>query len=117
MNKPSIEEIRHLVSIMIERSYSAWIGEGSEIAQELLDYIDGRNPTATAEWEEGMDKWAYIVSTHDPGQRRGPFDSYQKAKDFLASMPEHATARSPIGPTLDRDSYVVMTRAEIRHEL
>lgn len=112
--RPSLDEVREVIATMVERSERGWIGEGEEIATELLAFIDGHSPNTPTQWKLGMDEWAYIVNPHDPGHTRGPFDSYQKASDFLALMPEYATARSPIGPTANRDSYVVLTRAEYR---
>lgn len=46
---PSRDDIRTTVWGLVELSKSGWIGEGNEIADELLDYIDG-DPDAFAGW-------------------------------------------------------------------
>lgn len=112
--KPTLAEVRELLATMLERSTHGWIGEGEDIAREIFEYIDGESPDSPQQWKEGIDKWAYIVKYDDLGATRGPFDSHQQATEFLASMPEKATPISPIGPTADRDSYVVVSREEFR---
>jgi hypothetical protein len=111
--KPDLAQVRDLVATMIEQSSRCWIGEGEEIAQEVLAYIDGHSPDALTEWKRGMDDWTYLYA-ESPPQMRGPFKSRQDALDMLARLPERATSPSPFGPTADRDSYVVLTRDEYK---
>lgn len=49
--KPTLEEVRDFVRKLVELSHHGWIGEGEEIAQELLDYIDGDNLNVLDPWQ------------------------------------------------------------------
>ena len=110
--KPSLAQVRDLIVTMLEWNRRGWIGEGDEIAREILAYIDGDNPDAIAEWKRGMDDWTYVHA--EPDEIRGPFDSRDEALAFIAQLPERATCPSPWGRTSDRDSYRVLTRDEYK---
>lgn len=111
MAKPSLAQVRDLIVTMLDRGHG-WIGEGDEIAEEILDYIDGKNPNALAHWKRVMDDWVYVYA--EPDEMRGPFDSRDKALAFIAELPEHATCPSPWGRTSDRNTYRVLTRDEYK---
>lgn len=112
--KPTLEEVRDVIATMVERSTRGWIGEGEEIATELLDYIDGKNPEALAEWKRGIEEWVYLVTGENPKDVRGPFDSRQEAEEWLAKIPKQGALLSPWGRVASRASYVVLTREEFK---
>jgi hypothetical protein len=49
--KPTIAEVRELVTKMLTLANGGWIGEGDEIAADILAYIDG-DLTVLASWIE-----------------------------------------------------------------
>lgn len=114
IDKPTLEQVRDLVASMVERAEGGWIGEGEDLAKQLLDYIDGNAPKAPQEWAEGISKRAYLVVLDDPGETRGPFDSSRQARQLLSKLPEEGAEVSPYGSTYPRASYVVMTREEFK---
>lgn len=106
--KPTLEQVRQVLAAMLDHADGGWIGEGEDIASELIDYIDGKLPDTPRQWARGLKDRAYLVNIHDPGARRGPFCSREAAERFLAAMPERAVSVSPIGSTDDRANYVVL---------
>lgn len=109
--KPTLEQVRDVIDTMVEHGERSWIGEGEEIAKELLDYIDGKSPDTPAEWKRGMDEWVYLVADVYPESGlRGPFNSRQEAETWLAKIPEQGASVSTWGRVSPRASYRVLTR-------
>lgn len=52
---PTLSEVRELVATMVELSTHGWIGEGEQIAQDLLAYIDG-DQTIRDEWDAALER-------------------------------------------------------------
>lgn len=51
---PTIDEVRSLLTKLLELSWLSYIGEASDLAAELLDYIDGK--PGTVRWQQSFDR-------------------------------------------------------------
>lgn len=112
--KPTLEQVRDVIAAMMEKDSIYWIGEGRDIAEELLAYIDGESPNTPDEWKKGLDDWVYLVTDADGFGDRGPFESRQKAEAWLAEIPEQGICPSQWGKVAPRASYRILTRAQYR---